>query len=93
MFERASKDFGLPLAIRTNNGTPFASTSAFFGLSQLSVWWLRLGIGIERIKPGNPQQNAALNYTRPKLHAQVGAPTGACRTGVYSGMLNGSGRV
>jgi putative transposase len=57
VFERAFKDFGLPLAIRTDNGTPFASNSAFFGLSQLSVWWLRLGIGIERIKPGNPQQN------------------------------------
>jgi putative transposase len=57
VFERAFKDFGLPLAIRTDNGHPFASTSAFFGLSKLSVWWLRLGIGIERIKPGNPQQN------------------------------------
>jgi putative transposase len=51
------KDFGLPLAIRTDNGVPFASNSAFFGLSQLSVWWLRLGIAIERIKPGHPQQN------------------------------------
>jgi len=57
VFERAFKDFGLPLAIRTDNGVPFASASAFFGLSKLSVWWLRLGIGIERIKPGNPQQN------------------------------------
>ena len=57
VFERTFKDFGLPLAIRTDNGVPFASNSAFFGLSQLSVWWLRLGIGIERIKPGNPQQN------------------------------------
>jgi putative transposase len=57
VFERAFKDFGLPLAIRTDNGCPFASASAFFGLSRLSVWWLRLGIGIERIKPGNPQQN------------------------------------
>ena len=57
MFERAFKDFGLPKAIRTDNGIPFASRSAFFGLSKLSVWWLRLGIGIERIKPGNPQQN------------------------------------
>ena len=57
VFERAFKDFGLPLAIRTDNGVPFASNSAFFGLSKLSVWWLRLGIGIERIKPGNPQQN------------------------------------
>ena len=57
VFERAFKDFGLPLAIRTDNGTPFASASAFFGLSKLSVWWLRLGIHIERIRPGHPQQN------------------------------------
>ena len=57
VFERAFKDFGLPLSIRTDNGIPFASPSAFFGLSRLSVWWLRLGIGIERIQPGNPQQN------------------------------------
>ena len=56
-FERTFKDFGLPAAIRTDNGVPFASRSAFFGLSKLSVWWLRLGIRIERIKPGNPQQN------------------------------------
>ena len=57
VFERAFKDFGLPKAIRSDNGTPFASNSAFFGLSKLSVWWLRLGIDIERIKPGHPQQN------------------------------------
>jgi putative transposase len=57
VFERAFKDFGLPRAIRTDNGAPFASTSAFFGLSKLSVWWLRLGIAIERIRPGHPQQN------------------------------------
>jgi len=50
VFERAFKDFGLPRSIRSDNGHPFASTSAFFGLSKLSVWWLRLGIGIERIK-------------------------------------------
>ena len=57
VFERAFKDFGLPAAIRTDNGVPFASPNALFGLSKLSVWWLRLGIQIERIKPGNPQQN------------------------------------
>jgi putative transposase len=57
VFERAFKDFGLPRAIRTDNGCPFASASAIFGLSKLSVWWLRLGIGIERIQPGQPQQN------------------------------------
>jgi len=57
VFERAFKEFGLPLAIRTDNGIPFASRTAFFGLSRLSVWWLRLGISIERIEPGQPQQN------------------------------------
>ncbi|RMH25010.1 MAG: IS481 family transposase, partial [Planctomycetota bacterium] len=57
IFERVFKEFGLPHAIRTDNGTPFASSHALFGLSKLSVWWLRLGIGIERIKPGCPQQN------------------------------------
>ena len=57
VFERVFKDFGLPGAIRTDNGVPFASAHAMFGLSRLSVWWLRLGIAIERIKPGRPQQN------------------------------------
>jgi transposase InsO family protein len=57
VFTRAFKDFGLPSAIRTDNGVPFASPNALFRLSKLAVWWLRLGIQIERIKPGNPQQN------------------------------------
>ncbi len=57
VFERVFKDFGLPQAIRTDNGVPFASPHALFGLSKLAVWWLRLGIHIERIQPGHPQQN------------------------------------
>jgi len=57
VFERVFKEFGLPKAIRTDNGVPFSSPNALFGLSKLSVWWLRLGIAIERIKPGHPQQN------------------------------------
>jgi len=57
VFERTFKEFGLPTAIRTDNGVPFASPNAMFGLSRLSVWWLRLGIKIERIKPGHPEQN------------------------------------
>ena len=57
VFERTFKEFGLPAAIRTDNGVPFASPHALFGLSRLSLWWLRLGISIERIKPGHPQQN------------------------------------
>ena len=57
IFERVFKEFGLPKAIRTDNGVPFASPHALFGLSKLAVWWLRLGIEIERIKPGHPPQN------------------------------------
>ena len=57
VFERTFKEFGLPHLIRTDNGVPFASAHALYGLSKLSVWWLRLGIQIERIKPGHPEQN------------------------------------
>ena len=57
VFERVFKEYGLPQAIRTDNGVPFASPNALFGLSRSSVWWLRLGISLERIKPGHPQQN------------------------------------
>lgn len=56
-FESLFKERGLPRAIRSDNGVPFASPHSLFGLSRLSVWWLRLGIEIERIKPGKPQQN------------------------------------
>jgi len=57
VFEQVFKEFGLPGAIRTDNGNPFSSPNALFGLSRLSIWWLRLGINIERIKPGHPEQN------------------------------------
>jgi len=56
-FERLFEERGLPQAIRTDNGVPFASPNGLYNLSKLSVWWLRLGISIERIRPGNPQQN------------------------------------
>ena len=55
-FHRLFQERGLPLAIRSDNGVPFASRG-LYGLSRLSVWWLRLGIGLERIAPGKPQQN------------------------------------
>jgi transposase InsO family protein len=56
IFDSAFREFGLPVAIRSDNGPPFASTGAG-GLTALNVWWLRLGIRLERITPGKPQQN------------------------------------
>ena len=56
VFKRVFQEYGLPEAIRTDNGTPFSSTSPG-GLSQLSLWWLKLGIKPERIKAGRPDQN------------------------------------
>lgn len=56
VFERVFREYGLPLAIRTDNGPPFASVGAG-GLSPLSVWWIKLGIMPERIKPGHPEEN------------------------------------
>jgi transposase InsO family protein len=56
-FQQLFRDRGLPGAIRSDNGLPFASPNGLYNLSRLSVWWLRLGIAIERIKPGHPQQN------------------------------------
>jgi putative transposase len=76
VFERAFKDFGLPRAIRSDNGVPFASASAFFGLSKLSVWWLRLGIGIERIRPGHPQQNGRHERMHLTLKREATKPPG-----------------
>jgi len=56
IFEAAFREFGMPLRIRTDNGSPFAATG-LGGLSRLSVWWIRLGITPERIEPGKPYQN------------------------------------
>jgi transposase InsO family protein len=58
IFAHAFRTYGLPHAIRTDNGVPFA-TSGIHGLSRLNVWWMRLGIQHQRIHPGRPQQNGA----------------------------------
>jgi transposase InsO family protein len=55
-FEWAFREYGLPEAMRTDNGPPFASL-AIGGISELSKWWIQLGIRPERIKPGKPSQN------------------------------------
>jgi transposase InsO family protein len=69
-FERAFREYGLPLRIRTDNGTPFASRGVA-GLSRLSVWWVKLGIIPERIEPGKPQQNGR----HERLHRTLKAHT------------------
>lgn len=58
VFEAAFREYGLPLAMRSDNGPPFATTS-IHGLSKLSVWWMRLGIRHDRITPGTPSENGA----------------------------------
>ena len=77
VFERAFQDFGLPEAIRTDNGVPFASPFALYGLSKLAVWWLRLGIRIERIKPGHPEQNGRHERMHLTLKQEATKPAAA----------------
>jgi transposase InsO family protein len=76
-FQRLFAEHGLPLAIRSDNGVPFASPNALFNLSKLSVWWLRLGIAIERIKPGHPQQNGRHERMHLTLKKEATRPPGA----------------
>ena len=75
-FQRLFAERGLPDAIRSDNGVPFASPNALFHLSKLSVWWLRLGIAIERIKPGNPQQNGRHERMHLTLKKETTRPPG-----------------
>jgi transposase InsO family protein len=58
VFERVFKQYGLPLIIRADNGTPFGATGAL-GLTRLSAWWVKLGIQVEFIDPGHPEQNGS----------------------------------
>lgn len=76
-FERLFAERGLPLSIRSDNGVPFASPNALFNLSKLSVWWLRLGIAIERIKPGHPQQNGRHERMHLTLKQEATRPPGS----------------
>lgn len=76
IFEQTFQKYGLPITIRTDNGLPFSSPNALFGLSKLSVWWLRLGICIERIKPGNPQQNGRHERMHLTLKKEATKPPG-----------------
>ena len=72
-FERSFRDFGLPRAIRTDNGSPFAS-QGIAGLTRLSVWFIRLGIYPDLIDPGKPQQNGRHERMHRTLKRQTTRP-------------------
>lgn len=73
VFERLFREYGLPGAIRTDNGVPFA-TCGIHGLSQLNGWWLRLGIQHQRILPASPQQNGAHERMHKTLKGEAIRP-------------------
>lgn len=72
-FERAFREYGLPDCIRSDNGPPFASTG-LGGLSVLSVWWVKLGIALERIEPGRPDQNGRHERMHRTLKRETAMP-------------------
>lgn len=72
-FEWAFREYGLPWAIRSDNGTPFAG-SGRTGLSRLSIWWIKLGIRPERIELGKPQQNGRHERMHRTLKADTAKP-------------------
>jgi transposase InsO family protein len=73
VLEAAFREYGLPRAMRSDNGTPFASRGVC-GLSRLSVWWLKLGIVPERIEAGAPQQNGRHERMHRTLKAETAQP-------------------
>jgi transposase InsO family protein len=70
-FERLFEQYGLPMAIRSDNGAPFASSNAPLGLSRLSAWWLSLGISLDRIEPGHPEQNGSHERMHRNLALEI----------------------
>lgn len=72
---RIFRRHGLPDVIRSDNGSPFASTG-LARLSQLSVWWMRLGIRLQRITPGHPEQNGRHERIHRDLKAETTRPPG-----------------
>lgn len=71
--DRLFRSYGLPYAIRTDNGSPFA-TQAIGGLSRLSIYWLKLGIRHERIRPASPQENGRHERMHRTLKAETARP-------------------
>ena len=78
IFEACFREYGMPAAIRTDNGAPFAST-AIAGLSRLAVWWMKLGIVAERIEAGHPEQNGRHERMHRTLKQETAQPPAANR--------------
>ena len=78
IFEAAFREYGMPEAIRSDNGAPFASR-ALAGLSRLAVWWMKLGIVPERIAAGHPEQNGRHERMHRTLKQETAAPPAANR--------------
>jgi len=76
--DAAFREYGLPDAIRTDNGPPFASR-AIAGLSRLTVWWMKLGIVHERIQPAHPEQNGRHERMHLTLQQETMIPMAANR--------------
>jgi len=77
VFEQLFLRYGLPQMIRSDNGAPFAATSALLGLSRLSAWWVALGIDLERGRPGHPQDNGAHERLHRDISMELEGVTGA----------------
>jgi len=81
-FESLFERYGLPEAIRSDNGTPFGSSQAVWGLSRLSAWWMAVGIELERGRPGHPQDNGA----HERMHRDIGLELEALSRGDQSSL-------
>jgi transposase InsO family protein len=79
VFERVFREAGLPLAILTDNGPPFVAPRGLHGLTELSVWWIRLGIRPLRTEPASPEQNGAHERFHRTLKAETGQPVAGNR--------------
>jgi transposase InsO family protein len=80
VFERLFREYGLPQAIRTDNGSPFAAMRAVARLSRLSVRWIKLGIALDRIEPGHPEQNGSHERMHRTLKRETARPPAVSRS-------------
>lgn len=88
IFEAAFREYGMPEAIRTDNGAPFAS-AAIAGLSRLAVWWMKLGIMPERIEAGHPEQNGR----HERMHRTLKQEVSTAASGQLAGAATMAGAV